>query len=86
MSNNKRYGMNVFSMKKGNHPNESDNDYVLVQVTSTPQVTYTDSQDLEQTDDFDVTLIITNLGAPALPNERVLRLKFYIIVTSRRFV
>lgn len=63
---------------------ENENEYVLVQVTSTPQVWYKDSQDRQQTDDFDVTLIISNLSKTWQPNENILHLKFYIILTSRR--
>lgn len=84
LSNNKQYGMYVLSMNKRDLPEETDNDYVLVQVTSVPQVMYKDSQDRQQTDDFNITLIVTNLGLTRQLHDNVLRLKFYIVVTSRR--
>lgn len=75
--------MQVLSMKREDNP-DAENEYVLVQVTSTPQVWYKDSQDQQQTDDFDVTLVISNQSQKWQPNEDTLHLKFYIVLTSRR--
>lgn len=85
LSNNKYYNMQVLSMRREDS-SETENEYVLVQVSSTPQVWYKDSQDQQQTDDFDVTLVISNQSQKWQPNDNTLYLKFYIVLTSRRSV
>lgn len=63
---------------------EGDTEYILVQVTSTPQMAYKDSQDRQQTDDFDITLVVYNLCTPYSPADYVLHLRYYLILTSKR--
>ena len=43
------FSMNADDIKVNNCP---ESDFVLVQVTNTPQVSYKDSQDRKHTDDF----------------------------------
>lgn len=46
---------------------------------------YKDSQDVKQTDDFDVTLVVVHAPTDEeLNNSNVLDLKIYILLTSRR--
>jgi hypothetical protein len=52
-----------------------DNEYVLVQVESTPHVTYRD--------DFDATLIVAH-DRDDESDQSSLHIKYYIILTSRR--
>lgn len=78
LSNNLRYGMEVFSMREDG---EEEAEFVLVQVSSTPQMSYRDSQDFQHTDDYDVTLIVSHLPHP---EQHALHLKCYLILTSRR--
>lgn len=59
-------------------------EYILVQTTSIPQLSYKDSQDMQHTDDFDVTLIVTNLSTHKDHSQFSLHLKYYLILTSRR--
>ncbi|KAJ8945629.1 hypothetical protein NQ314_009160 [Rhamnusium bicolor] len=76
-----RYNFKVFKMDVW----EGDSEYILVQVTSTPQVyVYRDSQDRHHTDDFDITLVVYNLCTPFSPSDNVLHLKYYLILTSKR--
>lgn len=58
-------------------------EYILIQVTSTPPVSYKDSQDRQHTNDFDITLIVYNLCTPYKPSDDVLHLKYYLILTSK---
>ncbi|KAL3289663.1 hypothetical protein HHI36_023071 [Cryptolaemus montrouzieri] len=63
--------------------NNGELEEILVQVTSTSQVYYTDSQDCQHTDDFEVTVVVHNLCFPYSPNDNVLHLKYYLILTSK---
>jgi len=60
-----------------------DNEYVLVQLQSTPHITYCDVHDTKHTDDFDATLIVAHDGDNASDHSN-LHIKYYIILTSRR--
>ncbi|XP_049806805.1 KICSTOR complex protein SZT2-like [Schistocerca nitens] len=80
LSHEKQYRMEVFRM---------DNEYVLVQLENTPHITYKDAHDVKRTDDFDITLIVSHNSflydqAEKSIEESTLRLKYYIILTSRR--
>ncbi|CAH0562057.1 unnamed protein product [Brassicogethes aeneus] len=79
LSNIAQYNFKVFEMEAN-----EDMECILVQVTSTPQVSYKDSQDRHHTDDFDITLVIYNLCTPYSPKDNVLHLKYYLILTSKR--
>lgn len=79
LSNVAQYNFKVFNMD-----HIGDMEYILVQVTSTPQVSYKDSQDRQHTDDFDITLVVYNLCTPYSPQDTVLHLKYYLILTSKR--
>ncbi|CAH1153732.1 unnamed protein product [Phaedon cochleariae] len=80
LSNVSQYDFKVFEMD--GHDTESE--FILVQVTSTPQVSYKDSQDRHHTDDFDITLVVNNLCTPYSPKDNVLHLRYYLILTSKR--
>lgn len=56
-------------------------EFILVQLSS--PVSYKSSQDRLHTDDYDMTLIIYNLCSPYKPTDKVLHLKYYIILTSK---
>lgn len=75
LDNIKHYHFNKLKM---NHDNETS-EYVLVQVSNTPKVSYKDSQDRKHTDDFDVTLIICNAYESW---DNSLHLKYYLILTA----
>ncbi|PSN35424.1 hypothetical protein C0J52_13195, partial [Blattella germanica] len=60
-----------------------DNEYVLVQLESTPHVTYKDVHDMKHTDDFDATLIVAH-DREDESDLNSLHIKYYIILTSRR--
>lgn len=60
-----------------------DNEYVMVQLSQTPHVSYRDAQDVKQTDDFDITLIVWHDGTMS-ECSTTLHLNYYIILTSRR--
>nr|CAD7456856.1 unnamed protein product [Timema tahoe] len=95
LSHEKVYHMEVFRMAPVSHDNDmvKDNEYVLVQLDSTPHMTYHDINDMKHTDDFDVTLIVSH-DVDSLEDggdkgctkhdQNVLHLKYYIILTSRR--
>lgn len=75
--------MEVFSMcEDGSNAEEAE--FVLVQISSTPQMSYRDSHDCHHTDDFNVTLIVSQLRHPNEPTNQVLYLKCYLILTSKR--
>lgn len=80
LSNVNQYNFKVFEMDLW----EGESEFILVQVTSTPQVSYKDSQDRHHTDDFDITLVVYNLCTPYHPSDNVLHLKYYLILTSKR--
>ncbi|CAG9828371.1 unnamed protein product [Diabrotica balteata] len=82
LHNVNQYDFKVVEMES----HESEPEYILVQVTSAPQVSYKDSQDQQHTDDFDITLIVYNLCAPFSPKDNVLHLKYYLLLTSKREV
>nr|CAH7745695.1 unnamed protein product [Callosobruchus chinensis] len=63
---------------------DGEPEHILVQVTTTPQMSYKDSQDCQHTDDFDITLVVYNLCTPYSPKDNVLHLKYYLILTSKR--
>ncbi|XP_059469171.1 KICSTOR complex protein SZT2-like [Neocloeon triangulifer] len=78
------YKMEVFCMSPENEFT-TDNEYVLIQLKSTHPVMYKDNHDVKQTDDFDVTLIISHAQMDDEPqNPFALNLKYYILLTSRR--
>lgn len=80
LQNIDQYNFKTLKMEKNNGEIEQ----ILVQVTTTSQVHYTDSQDCHHTDDFDITLVICNLCFPYSPSDYVLHLKYYLILTSKR--
>lgn len=80
LSNVYQYDFKVFEMDVW----EGESEFILVQVTSTPQVSYKDSQDQKHTDDFDITLVVYNLCTPYSPSDNVLHLRYYLILTSKR--
>jgi hypothetical protein len=60
---------------------------VLAQLKSIHPVMYKDNQDVKQTDDFDVTLVVVHAPTDEeINNANVLNLKFYILLTSRRHI
>lgn len=81
LTNVSQYNFDVFTMQR---EDVKETEYVLVQVTSTHQVSYKDSQDRQHTDDFDMTVIICNLCSPYVPRDNILHLKYYLILISRR--
>ncbi|CAH1982614.1 unnamed protein product [Acanthoscelides obtectus] len=80
LSNISQYNFKVFEMDIW----EGEPEYILVQVTTTPQMSYKDSQDCQHTDDFDITLVVYNLCTPYSHKDNVLHLKYYLILTSKR--
>ncbi|XP_050313415.1 KICSTOR complex protein SZT2-like [Anthonomus grandis grandis] len=78
LRNVNHYGFKVLEM------DDSPPEFILVQVTTTRQVFYKDSQDRQHTDDFDMTLVIYNQCAPYKPTDKVLHLKYYLILTAKR--
>lgn len=76
------YDFTVFKML---HDTKIENsEYILVQVSNTPQVSYKDSQDRQHTDDFVVTLIVSNINNFNEHYDNTIHLKYYLILTSRR--
>nr|XP_023016879.1 KICSTOR complex protein SZT2-like [Leptinotarsa decemlineata] len=80
LKNVDQYNFKVFEMDV----HESESEFILVQVTSTSQVSYKDSQDRQHTDDFDITLVVYNHCMPYSPEDNVLHLRYYLILTSKR--
>lgn len=80
LSNVNQYDFKVLEMDVW----EGESEFILVQVTSTPQVSYKDSQDQKHTDDFVITLVVYNLCTPYSPTDNVLHLRYYLILTSKR--
>jgi hypothetical protein len=80
LTNVDQYDFKVLDMDKG----DGEVEYILVQVTSNPHVSYKDSQDREHTDDFEITLVVYNLCLPYSPTDNILHLKYYLILTSKR--
>ncbi|RZC33025.1 SZT2-like, partial [Asbolus verrucosus] len=80
LTNVDQYNFKALDMDRG----DGEVEYILVQVTSNPQVSYKDSQDREHTDDFEITLVVYNLCMPYSPTDNVLHLKYYLILTSKR--
>lgn len=77
------YELTVIKMQ---HDSKMENsEYILVQVSNTPQVSYKDSQDRQHTDDFVVTLIVSNINNPNEHADNSIYLKYYLILTSRRY-
>ena len=62
-------------------------EYILVQISS-KKIVYKDIDDERQYDEFDLTLLIAHDAPPFVRpysvDPSVLRLKYYIILTSRR--
>ncbi|KAL1492858.1 hypothetical protein ABEB36_011037 [Hypothenemus hampei] len=79
LSNVGQYGFKVLEMEGGGTP-----EFVLVQVSTARQISYKDSQDRQHTDDFNMTLVVYNLCTPYKPTDKVLHLKYYLILTSKR--
>ncbi|KRT81662.1 hypothetical protein AMK59_5321, partial [Oryctes borbonicus] len=77
----KQYNFKFINMADINISEETE--YILVQTTNIPQLSYKDSQDRQHTDDFDVTLIVTNLSTHKEYPQYSLHLKYYLILTSR---
>ncbi|XP_048517774.1 KICSTOR complex protein SZT2 isoform X3 [Dendroctonus ponderosae] len=78
LSNVRQYGFSVLEM------DHTSPEFILVQVTTARQVSYKDSQDRQHTNDFDMTLVVYNLCTPYKPTDRVMHLKYYLILTSKR--
>lgn len=85
LSHEKHYHMTTYSMSGENEIiNLAENEYVLVEVTSSPPFSYKDSQDRQHTGDLDITLIVSYYdGQPKINTENTLYLKYYLILTSR---
>ncbi|KAF5284426.1 hypothetical protein FQR65_LT13560 [Abscondita terminalis] len=79
LSNVDKYGMEVFSMQGDD---SECTEYVLVQIESIPKMSYEDSQDLQLTDDFDVTLVLSRFSSE-IDSQVTLFLKYYLILTAR---
>ncbi|CAG7825302.1 unnamed protein product [Allacma fusca] len=88
LSHEKLYKMRVIRMTL-QHPemNEVVNEFVLTQLSS-KKVAYKDIEDESQCDEFDLTLLIAHdtppFARPYSVDPSVLRLKYYIVLTSRR--
>ncbi|XP_017776135.1 PREDICTED: protein SZT2-like [Nicrophorus vespilloides] len=80
LSNVKQYNLSVVSM----HNIGEGTEYVLIQVSNISDVTYRDAQDRQHTDDFDITLIISNISTTYNNSDNVIHLKYYLILTSGR--
>ncbi|XP_039298117.1 KICSTOR complex protein SZT2 [Nilaparvata lugens] len=80
LNNEKDYKMEVYCMLPSSE-NSQENEFILVQLSQTPQIIYKDAHDMKQTDDFDVTLMIAQ---QANPDPNTLSLHFYLLLTSRR--
>ncbi|RZF32788.1 hypothetical protein LSTR_LSTR011434 [Laodelphax striatellus] len=80
LNNEKDYNMEVYCMLPFSE-NSQENEFVLVQLSQTPQIIYKDAHDMKQTDDFDVTLMISQ---EENPDPNTLSLHFYLLLTSRR--
>ena len=61
-----------------------ENEYIIVQMSNTRQVSFNDSEGREHTDDFDVTVIVTYLNPIDELLFNTIRLKYYVVLTSRR--
>lgn len=83
LSHEKTYGMQVFGMTSDSQDTR-DSEYVLVRLQSTPLVSYCDAQDTKYTDDFTVALIVSKQDQPPQLEKTEIRLKFYLILTSKR--
>lgn len=79
----KTYNMRVFVMKN-DHPDSLESEYVLVNLKSTPSISYCDAQDTRYTDDFDVALIVSYLEQCMHAEKAEITLKFYLMLTSKR--
>ncbi|XP_075219216.1 KICSTOR complex protein SZT2-like isoform X2 [Lycorma delicatula] len=82
LSNEKDYRMEVYRMVPVMDVSSVESEYVLVQLSQTPHITYKDAHDMKQTDDFDVTLIVSH--DDNCSDQTVLSLKYYLLLTSRR--
>lgn len=58
-------------------------EFVLVQFSTASPDSYKGSQDKLHTDDFNMTLVVYNLCSPYRPTDKVLHLKYYLILTSK---
>ncbi|XP_076669350.1 KICSTOR complex protein SZT2 isoform X3 [Andrena cerasifolii] len=83
LTHEKTYNMRVFVMKNG-HPDSLESEYVLVNLKSTPSISYCDAQDTRYTDDFDVALIVSYLEQCLQAEKAEITLKFYLMLTSKR--
>ncbi|XP_046683213.1 KICSTOR complex protein SZT2-like isoform X2 [Homalodisca vitripennis] len=61
----------------------SANEYVLIQRSSSSQLMYRDIQDNKQVYEYDIVLIVASEESP---DPTVLRLRYFILLTSRRHV
>jgi hypothetical protein len=61
-----------------------ENEYVLVQLESIQHITYRDAHHNKHTDDFDATLIVAH-DRDDESDQSNLHMKYYIILTSRRW-
>lgn len=82
LSNVNQYNFKVLEMEA----NDGESEYILIQVSTAPQVSYKDSQDCQHTDDFDVSLVVYDLCRPFKPSDHILHLKYYLILTSKKWV
>ncbi|XP_066247487.1 KICSTOR complex protein SZT2-like [Euwallacea similis] len=78
LANVSQYGFNVLEMENGSA------EFILVQTSTARQISYKDSQDRQHTDDFDMTLVVYNMCTPYKPTDKVVHLKYYLILTSKR--
>lgn len=58
-------------------------EFILVQLSTASPDPYKSSQDKFHPDDFDMTLVVYNLCSPYKPTDKVLHLKYYLILTSK---
>ncbi|XP_076162167.1 KICSTOR complex protein SZT2 isoform X3 [Ptiloglossa arizonensis] len=82
LSHDKIYNMRVLVMKSERHDSE-ENEYVLVNLKSTPSFSYCDGQDTRHTNDFDVALIVSHLEQPPQIEKTEITLKYYLMLTSK---
>ncbi|XP_076659931.1 KICSTOR complex protein SZT2 isoform X2 [Halictus rubicundus] len=83
LSHEKNYNMSIFEMKC-DHQDSQENEYVLVNLKSTPSISYCDAQDTKYTDDFDAALIVSYLEQPMQIEKAGITLKYYLMLTSKR--
>ncbi|XP_043250268.1 KICSTOR complex protein SZT2-like isoform X1 [Colletes gigas] len=83
LSHDKMYNMRVFVMKN-DRQDFKESEYVLINLKSTPSISYCDAQGTRYTDDFDVALIVSHLEQPPQIDTTEITLKYYLMLTSKR--